>query len=1169
MKQQQGGRMQVIEVRYMAEQDTLFKKIAEALLTDYSSVYYINAATNEYFWYSVNPEFQSLSLEQGGDDFFKNIIRDCKKVIYEEDQHIFIEDIQKENLLSAMKKGSIQNIEYRLMINGVPTWHSLRLIRGIDEKTDYFILGVINIDEEHRRREAEKETARQKEIYNQITSSLAIQYDTLYYIDIDTSTYVEISSTDEYKKLNVPATGSDFFAESRRSIRKYVHPEDQEDIIRLHYKDVMLNNLNHRKSYSVAYRLVVNDTVRHIRHTEIMAGDKKHIVVCIKNIDNEVKANLELKETKKKSDTYTQIAVSLASHFDLIYYVNVNTDKYIEFATHKIYGELEIQEEGDDFFNIAGQNADMVIYPEDRERIKNFLDKDNLISQLENNSQLSEDYRMVVDGHEPQYTRMTVSWSSDKSHFIICIENREEVVKKEKEHLQELTLANEIARRDSLTGIRNITAFHEYVKDLQKELDQDEISEFGIIICDLNDLKLVNDTQGHKAGDELIIAACKLICRAFAHSPVFRMGGDEFVVILKGQEYVDRVPLLSSFRRQVEENARLGQGPVIASGIAEYQADSDGTVDEVFKRADGQMYEDKMRLKEQKLLGETRTLKEKANEKKITEDRRKLLDSLFKSYDTVSEGTYVYLCDMKYDFSRWSKNAVDTYGLPSEYMYGAGDIWENFIHPDDRESYHKGIGEIFAGYSAGHDMQYRAKKTNGEYDVCTCRGVVIRDLAGNPDYFVGTIRSHGTQGHIDTLTGFRNQYGFFDDLEGYIKRQATIYVLIIGISKFSEVNAVYGYHFGNRVLQLYARKVFENTGNSGHCYRLDGTKFAVISNSLTLDEIKERYSRFRNFFREDFMVDDKRVMLEVNCGALKVDRFELDSQTVYACVNYAYSESKTRQQGDMVLFSNDLSENNKYRLEKIHAIRASIMNGYKGFYLLYQPVVDAHTEKLIGAEALLRWQNKIYGMVPPDQFIPLLESDPLFPDLGEWIIREAVYAAKKILKNRPDFVININLSYTQLEKPDFVDMVFRILKEMNYPPELLCFEVTERCRLLDIDLLKNVTANLKARGVLIALDDFGTGFSSIGIVKDLPFDIIKVDRGFVEMIEENPVDRELIKYFTGIASIFGAKVCVEGIETSGMRDILQQFNVKSFQGYYYAKPLTLDKLCELDGSFST
>ena len=227
---------------------------------------------------------------------------------------------------------------------------------------------------------------------------------------------------------------------------------------------------------------------------------------------------------------------------------------------------------------------------------------------------------------------------------------------------------------------------------------------------------------------------------------------------------------------------------------------------------------------------------------------------------------------------------------------------------------------------------------------------------------------------------------------------------------------------------------------------------------------------------------------------------------------------------------------------------------------MYQPVVDAVTEQLIGAEALLRWKNDKYGMVPPDQFVPLLESDPLFPELGEWIIRESLTAAKKIIEKIPDFVININLSYTQLERADFVDVVFGILDEMKYPAERLCFEITERCRLLDIDLLKNVVARLKSKGILIALDDFGTGFSSVGIVRELPFDIIKIDRGFVQRIEVDAVDKELVKYIAGLASIFGAKVCVEGIETEGMRDILQGFHVESFQGYYYAKPLLIDDI---------
>ena len=141
-------------------------------------------------------------------------------------------------------------------------------------------------------------------------------------------------------------------------------------------------------------------------------------------------------------------------------------------------------------------------------------------------------------------------------------------------------------------------------------------------------------------------------------------------------------------------------------------------------------------------------------------------------------------------------------------------------------------------------------------------------------------------------------------------------------------------------------------------------------------------------------------------------------------------------------------------------------------------------------------------------------------------------------------------------------MVIRILDELEYPPEHLCLEVTERCRLLDMELLKNVLSSLKSRGILIALDDFGTGFSSVGIIKDLPFDIIKIDRSFVQKIEEDDMERKLIESFSSLASIFGAKVCVEGIETEGMKEILRRFHVESFQGYYYAKPLMIDKFLE-------
>ena len=1135
-----------------------------AITGNFICVYVVDPETGKYHEFSATNNYEeSFAQAKEGTDFFTTLREAARVFSHPDDRDRVLSLLTQENVMAEIKRAGIFTLGYRIMMEDKPLHVQMNAALVEEKEGPRLILGLNDVEAQYLQREAEKEIARQKEIYDQITASLTEQYDTLYYIDIATNTYTEISSTDEYKKLNVPATGSNFFTESRRSIRKYVHPEDQEKALRLHYKEAMLENLKNRHSFSMNWRLVVGGKVRHIRHTEIMARDKKHIIVCIKNIDAEVQARLTLEADQKKSVTFSQIAERLASHYDLIYYINCETSHYAELSAKRKSGELKVQEEGDDFFGTARKNADRLIYSEDRERIKLFLDRDHLISQLENRRQLTEDYRMNLEGGQLQYTRMSVTYSSDQSHFIICVENREKDVRREQEQLAALFMANEMARRDELTGTKNKTAYQEIEKELQNQIAEGNAS-FGIVICDINGLKVINDTEGHKAGDNYIIASCKLICRFFHRSPVFRIGGDEFVVILRDQDYLNRESLVTALRRQAEENIRIGEGPAVATGLAVYQPD-DQSVEAVFNRADSDMYQDKARLKQEKLLQETRSLMEKtnANIHIISEERRLMLDMLFKSFEVVSEGTYVYLCDMKYDLSRWSKNAVDIYGLPSEYMYGAGDIWENQIHPEDRAAYHRGIEEIFSGNASGHDMQYRARRATGEYDVCTCRGIVIRNPAGEPDYFVGTIRNHSQQGHVDALTGLRNQYGFFEDLDVCLKRNAEISVLLLGISKFSEINEMYGYHFGNRVLQLYARIVFEHTGNMGHTYRIDGTKFAVISNTLSIAEMRKYYDRFRAYLHESFHVDGRKVLLDLNCGALRVDNFETDSQTVYACLNFAYEESKAHHTGEMVVFKNDLNEQNHQRLEQLHAIRASITHGFEGFYLLYQPVVNATTERVIGAEALIRWRNDLYGTVPPDRFIPILESDPLFPQLGEWILRESVLGAKQLLAKVPEFIINVNLSYSQLERADFVDMVVRILDEVGYPPDHLCLEMTERCRLLDMNLLKNAVANLKARGILVALDDFGTGFSTVGILKEIPIDIIKIDRSFVLAIEKSETDRQLIRNIAGLASIFQAKVCVEGIETAGMRDILRNYHVESFQGYYYAKPYSLDQLLSL------
>ena len=548
----------------------------------------------------------------------------------------------------------------------------------------------------------------------------------------------------------------------------------------------------------------------------------------------------------------------------------------------------------------------------------------------------------------------------------------------------------------------------------------------------------------------------------------------------------------------------------------------------------------------------------------MDKERQRKLDELFEAFSVVAEGAYVYLCDMSEDVSRWSKSAVNYFGLPSEYMENAGGIWEEHIHSDDRDDYHHSIDMIFSGKDSGHDMQYRAKTRDGNYVVCTCRGVVLRDAEGNPAYFGGAIKNHGIKSYVDTVTGLRSLYGFFEDLRAIFWKKDKSIILQLGISGFSNLNDVYGYSFGNRILQQLGRKVQKKFANVGAVYRMDGTKMVVISRTLSLDEVAERYSELQDEVSHDFYVDDELISLSLNAGLVVADNFDISDKTVYSCLKYAYSESKNRKLGDLVIFHDMLSHDNRKALEKINVIRNNVSENCNGFYLCYQPIMYASSEKLKGMEALVRWKNDTYGSVPPNQFIPVLEQDTLFPKLGKWILKQAMTDGLKFLEKYPDMIMNVNLSYAQMEKDGFIKEVLDLLEETGFPAKNLCLEITERCRLLDMELLKDMVKIFRDNGIRIALDDFGTGYASLGILRELPVDTVKIDREYVKDVEKSKADQSTVRFISDLADAFSAEVCVEGVETEDMKDFLKQYKVSSLQGYYYSKPVPSEEFLKMD-----
>ena len=538
------------------------------------------------------------------------------------------------------------------------------------------------------------------------------------------------------------------------------------------------------------------------------------------------------------------------------------------------------------------------------------------------------------------------------------------------------------------------------------------------------------------------------------------------------------------------------------------------------------------------------------------------LDSLYKAFSILADGAYTYITDIKHNYSRWSKKAVEYFGLPGEYMEDAGNIWMENVHPDDRAAYAESINELFSGKVSEHNLQYRARTKDGNYIVCTCRGVVIRDENGQPDYFGGNIKNNDTLSYFDDISNFRSLYGFLEDLQSARWKGDSIQIMLLGINEFSRLNEIYGYTFGNRVLQEFSKMIMVEATGMGEWYRMDGTKFAIVCKKSSVDDLKNLYKRIQYNSLHDFIVDDNRVVLSFIAGAINLDKLDVSAETVYSCLRFAYYESKNNHLGDLFVLKNNVSDDKRFAIERINVIRNSIVNNCEGFFLCYQPIVDATSEKIIGAEALIRWKNDEYGVVPPVQFVDVLEQDNLFPELGKWILRTALSDTKQFLTRYPGFIVNVNLSYTQLENSDFVEDVLAIIKEENFPPQNLCLEITERCRLLDMTLLKNVFTKLREHGIKVALDDFGTGFSSIGVLRELPVTTVKIDRSFVMNIEKNSSDQNTVKFISELADSFSSSVTAEGIETPEMREFLLRFKIKSLQGFYYSKPLPMGEFME-------
>lgn len=545
-----------------------------------------------------------------------------------------------------------------------------------------------------------------------------------------------------------------------------------------------------------------------------------------------------------------------------------------------------------------------------------------------------------------------------------------------------------------------------------------------------------------------------------------------------------------------------------------------------------------------------------------------LNDVPFEGFEDLNGKRHVYVGDLTVRRTRWSKSAVDYFNLPGEVVEDGNSVWVARIHPEDRKKYLDDVEQIFSGKKSYHNIDYRMLNKYGEYVAVTCIGRVIPSTDGKHKLFCGTVENHGISSRIDSVTGLYNVYTFFrDSSESWNHSEGEQVVLLqIGINSFSDVNKNYGYGFGNKLLKRFAdnlRKIESKYDNVIRVYRMDGTKFCFSLVNTSEEDAKLLYDEIKKIAHKGYIIEGIHVSFTISGGVVLIDEKDLTDYSLQISLGYVLDESKHRKHGELVVYDNSNVSGAQRNLAVIEAIRNSVFNGMEGFYLCYQPIINVEDEKICGMEALLRWHDDTFGEVPPGIFIPWLENDPCFYELGNWVMKQALIDAKKLLVAHPDFVVNVNVSAEQIERSGFRQSVCDILDEVQFPTKNLCIELTERVVSLDLKFLRGELNYFRDMGIKVALDDFGTGVSSLNLLLELPVDYLKIDRNFVKDINTNKAEQMIVETIAFCAQGMDLDICVEGVETTEMKEFLKRYRIQKHQGYLYSKPVVYDQFVKL------
>lgn len=517
----------------------------------------------------------------------------------------------------------------------------------------------------------------------------------------------------------------------------------------------------------------------------------------------------------------------------------------------------------------------------------------------------------------------------------------------------------------------------------------------------------------------------------------------------------------------------------------------------------------------------------------------------------------LYLVDFKNDYYYISPGALERFLLDRNEFYNVIEGHKKVVYPDDFQTLCADLEELKEGKKDFHNLQYRWIDHEKNPIWINCRGRLLRDKDGKPEYLIGCINELARDGVADNVSGLLGDFSLRQEIEanGGLRKG---FLLMIGLDEFKAINESKGIDYGNMILRKTAECIQKVIKLGQKLYRAVADEFIVTDFcGRSVSEAIDLYERIRETV-QDFIKSNKyEVVYTISAGIVRLSgKEEQNYINLMKLLEFATSKAKESGKNTYYIFeAEDYSAFLKKR-KLIRILRHSVNDNFNGFEVFYQPIVDIKEKKLSSAESLLRFYTEEFGMISPVEFIPLLEESGLIIPVGRWVLEQAVSACKKIQEKMPEFRVSVNLSYIQVLKSNVLGEILTTVMKYGVKPGSLMIELTESGFLEANEKFLSFCAGLKQYGIPLALDDFGTGYSNFRYLSNLCPHTLKIDRSFTLKALQNDYEYNLLQHMADLTRSIHTKFCIEGIETNQELHKICGIKPDYIQGYYFGKPCT-------------